>query len=135
MDRITPKTRSRNMSRIKSKNTTPELLVRRLLFKLGKRYRVHYELMGKPDIVFPNYKVVVFIHGCYWHGHGCRIDHVSKSNCEFWINKINKNKERDKKIQRQLKHDNWKLFTLWECDILKSHNNTVKSLVKYLNSL
>src|SRR3989344_1575669 len=95
MDKIDAATRSRNMARIKAKNTKPELLLRKLLFSSGYRYRLHYRLKGKPDIVFPKKKVAIFVNGCFWHGHGCKVDHISKSNTDFWIQKIDKNRNRD----------------------------------------
>jgi DNA mismatch endonuclease, patch repair protein len=88
MDKVSKETRSRNMSLIRAKNTKPELLVRKALHKLGLRYRIHYPLLGKPDIAFPSKKLTIFIHGCFWHGHGCKFDHKPKSNKLFWSSKI-----------------------------------------------
>lgn len=105
------------MARIKAKNTAPELSVRKVLSSERYRYRIHYFLHGKPDIVFLQYKIAVFVHGCYWHGHGCKVDHISKSNTEFWNKKITVNKERDNGIQKLLKEEGWKVFIIWECDV------------------
>lgn len=112
-------TRSFNMSRIRSKDTRPELLVRKYLFAAGFRYRLHdKKLPGKPDIVLPKYKTVVFIHGCFWHGHeGCRYNIVPKTRSEWWLNKINSNKIKDSRDILSLKDGGWKILTIWECDL------------------
>lgn len=117
MDKISIDARSKNMAKIKAKNTKPELSVIKLLYSKNYRYRIHYSLKGKPDIVFPKAKIAVFVHGCYWHGHGCKVDHISKSNTEFWNKKIVTNKARDKKVLKQLRGEGWKVFVIWECDI------------------
>ena len=97
MDKLTKEQRHKCMAAIKSKNTKPELIVRRFLFKRGFRYRLnHPRLPGHPDIVLRKYKTVVFVNGCFWHGHDCRFASTPKSNTKFWINKINRNKSRDK---------------------------------------
>ena len=119
-DRITKEQRSKNMSHIRSKDTSIELKVRKYLFSLGYRYRVNYkELPGKPDIVFTKKKIAIFIHGCYWHGHNCnsRYAHISKSNTNYWNTKIQRNQERDKRNIEQLEKDGWKVIVLWECEI------------------
>jgi len=125
MDKITSEARSRNMSKIRAKNTLPELKVRRYLYSKGYRYRIHYSLKGKPDIVFPKKKIAIFINGCFWHGHGCKIDHVSKSNSIFWNNKIENNKERDKKVIKFLTNSGWNVIILWECEV--ESNQDMKS--------
>lgn len=119
MDVHEPEVRSYNMSRIKGKDTKPEMLVRKFLFSKGFRYRLHVKnLPGKPDIVLPKYKTVIFIHGCFWHGHeGCKYFVVPKTRTEWWLNKINTNKRNDKKSDKLLKKDHWKVITLWECDL------------------
>lgn len=118
------------MSRIRSKDTKPEMLVRRFLFGEGFRYRLHSKkLPGKPDIVLPKYKTVIFVHGCFWHGHeNCKYFVVPKTRTEWWLQKIEKNKANDFKSKRLLKKANWKIITIWECQ-LKSQN-TVKTLAK-----
>lgn len=126
MDKITSEARSRNMSRIKAKNTNPELKVRRILYSQGYRYRIHYPLKGKPDIVFPKKKIAVFVNGCFWHGHGCKVDHISRTNSSYWNSKIAKNKRRDKQINRFLKALGWNVITLWECDIEQNPINWVE---------
>lgn len=109
------------MSRIKGKDTKPEMLVRKFLFAQGFRYRLHVKnLPGKPDIVLPKYKTVIFIHGCFWHGHkGCRYFVVPKTRTQWWVNKINRNKELDKKNVRLLRQDSWKVLTIFECKLKK----------------
>jgi DNA mismatch endonuclease (patch repair protein) len=114
-----PQTRSYNMSRIKGKNTKPEMLVRRFLHSKGFRYKLHDKtLPGKPDIVLPKYKTVIFIHGCFWHGHeGCRYFVVPKSRTDFWLKKIHRNKELDAKYNTLLKDAGWKIIEVWECEL------------------
>ena len=112
-------TRSFNMSRIKGKDTKPEMLVRRFLHAHGFRYRLHVkELRGKPDIVLPKYKTVIFVHGCFWHGHkGCKFYVVPKTRTDWWLNKINTNKGNDAKAVKALKKDGWKVIEVWECQL------------------
>lgn len=113
------KTRSYNMSRIRAKDTKPELLVRKYLFSKGFRYRVNVKtLPGKPDIVLPKYKTVIFIHGCFWHGHeGCRYFVIPKTRTEWWTEKIRKNKERDALKHSTLRQSGWNIMTIWECQL------------------
>lgn len=117
-------TRSYNMSRIRSKDTKPELLVRRFLHKNGFRYRLHVKnLPGKPDIVLPKYKTVIFIHGCFWHGHeGCKYYVVPKTRTEWWVEKIEKNKSNDVKAESTLISTGWHILNIWECDIKSKQN-------------
>lgn len=129
MDKITSAARSRNMSLIRSKNTKPELLVRKALFQLGFRYRIHTSLPGKPDITFTSKKLVIFIHGCFWHGHGCKVDHSPKSNIDFWGSKIVHNRERDLINEDKLAKLGWETVTIWECEIRKDINK-VTELIK-----
>lgn len=116
------KTRSYNMSQIKSKNTKPELLVRKFLFSNGFRYTLHdKKLYGKPDIVLPKYKSVIFVHGCFWHGHAnCKYFVIPKTRTEWWLNKINRNKEKDIENKEKLKKEKWKIIIIFECE-LKGH--------------
>lgn len=111
--------RSYNMSRIKGKNTKPEMLVRRFLHANGFRYRLHVkDLPGKPDIVLPKYKSVIFVHGCFWHGHeGCKYYVVPKTKTDWWLNKINGNIANDKKAFNALSELGWKIIELWECQL------------------
>ncbi|MFT4154335.1 very short patch repair endonuclease [Parafilimonas sp.] len=111
--------RSYNMSRIKGKDTKPEMLVRRFLHANGFRYKLHDKtLPGKPDIVLPKYKTVIFVHGCFWHGHeGCKYYVVPKTRTEWWLNKINGNIANDAKATAALKEQGWKIISLWECEL------------------
>ncbi len=117
-----PETRSYNMSRIRGKNTKPEELVRKYLFAQGFRYRKNdARLPGKPDIVLPKYKTVIFVNGCFWHAHeGCRYFVWPKNNAEFWKKKIGGNIERDAKKQRLLTELGWKVIVVWECELKHS---------------
>lgn len=133
MDKITPTVRSRNMSLIRAKNTKPELLVRKALFQLRFRYRIHTSLPGKPDITFPSKKFVVFIHGCFWHGHGCKVDHIPKSNTDFWESKITHNRERDIINNTKLAKLGWKILTIWECEIIEDIHRVIE-LIKNQDS-
>ncbi|MGN6475773.1 MAG: very short patch repair endonuclease [Flavipsychrobacter sp.] len=129
-------TRSYNMSRIKGKDTKPEMLVRKFLHSKGFRYRLHVrDLPGKPDIVLPKYKTVIFVHGCFWHGHeGCKYFVVPKTKTDWWLNKINGNIANDQKAVSALEKDGWKIITLWECELKPvTIENTLKSLLKLLN--
>jgi DNA mismatch endonuclease (patch repair protein) len=122
-------TRSYNMSRIKSKDTKPELLVRKFLHKNGFRYRLHVKDMpGKPDIVLPKYKTIILIHGCFWHGHeGCRYYVVPKTRTEWWLNKIQGNSANDTKAEALLITAGWNIIKLWECELKKSTIDTTFS--------
>lgn len=114
-----PETRSRTMRAVKGKNTTPELIVRRLVFALGYRYRLHLkDLPGKPDLAFPRLRKVIFVHGCFWHGHNCpRGARVPVQNREYWVRKIARNIARDKCAGATLKKLGWKSLVIWECDL------------------
>ncbi len=113
------KTRSYNMSRIRAKNTKPELLVRKFLHAQGFRYSLYNKkLPGKPDIVLPKYKTIIFIHGCFWHGHkDCKYFVVPKTRTQWWLKKIAANKANDEKAVKALKKDGWKIITVWECNL------------------
>lgn len=118
MDNLTPKERSSQMSLIRSTDTKPEMLVRRLIHGMGYRYRLHRtDLPGKPDLVFPSRRKVILVSGCYWHGHGCRLGRMPKSNLAYWKNKIATNKARDKRTLRELRKLGWTCLTLWECGL------------------
>ena len=114
--------RSKNMAAIKGKNTKPEMLVRKFLHAHGFRYRLHVkDLPGKPDIVLPKYKTVIFVHGCFWHGHeNCKYYVVPKTRTDWWLNKINGNIGNDGKALEALKTMGWKIITLWECNLKPS---------------
>ena len=114
--------RSYNMARIKGKDTKPEMLVRRFLHKNGFRYRLHVkDLPGKPDIVLPKYKTVIFIHGCFWHGHeGCKYYTVPKTRSEWWLQKITGNVNNDTKAEEILTAQGWKVLKIWGCELKNS---------------
>ncbi len=119
------------MSRIKGKNTKPEEIVRKYLFSKGFRYRKNDKrLPGTPDIVLPKYKTVIFVNGCFWHGHqGCKYYVVPKTNTEFWLNKINTNISRDEAKRKQLEEAGWNVIVVWECELKKnSKNQTLENL-------
>jgi len=118
MDRISPEKRSEIMSRIKGKDTKPELVVRRLLHRMGYRFRLHRkDLPGKPDVVLPKWRTVVFVHGCFWHGHDCPRGSGPATNAEFWREKIRRNKERDERATAELEAAGWAVKTVWECEL------------------
>jgi len=110
------------MSRIKGKDTKPEMVVRRFLHAQGFRYKLHDKtLPGKPDLVLPKYKTAIFIHGCFWHGHeGCKYFVVPKTRTEWWLNKIATNKNNDLKAIVALQANGWRIYTIWECELKSS---------------
>jgi DNA mismatch endonuclease (patch repair protein) len=118
-DHVAPERRSEIMSRINGKDTSPELLVRSLLYRMGYRFRVHLkDLPGCPDIVFSRRRKIIFVHGCFWHSHrGCKRAALPKSNVEFWRHKLSKNKERDIANRRNLKRLGWQVKTIWQCEL------------------
>ncbi|OQY94112.1 MAG: very short patch repair endonuclease [Sphingobacteriales bacterium UTBCD1] len=127
------KTRSYNMSRIRGKDTKPEMLVRRLLHAHGFRYSLHNKkLPGKPDIVLSKYKTVIFVHGCFWHGHkNCKYYVVPKTRTRWWQKKINSNKINDQQAVKALRKDGWKIITIWECRLKPAKADaTLNSLLK-----
>lgn len=131
MDNHSKKERSYNMSQIKSTETKPEILVRKFLFARGLRYRKNSKLiLGKPDIVLRKYNTVIFINGCFWHGHdNCKYFKPPKSNQQYWYPKILRNQERDKHIYQELKQDGWNVIVIWECELKKNkREETLKKL-------
>lgn len=131
------KTRSYNMSQIRHKNTKPELVVRQYLFRRGYRYRLHEKkLPGKPDIVLPKYKTVIFVHGCFWHGHEqCKYFVIPKTRTEWWISKIQRNKQLDAVNIQQLQSAGWNVITVYECDLKGNKAEiTLSNLVKQLQT-
>ena len=117
-----PQIRSYNMSRIRGKNTKPEMIVRKYLFSKGYRFRLHdKKLPGSPDIVLPKYKTIIFINGCFWHGHnGCRYFVIPKTRTQWWTDKINKNITNDEMNINKLTGDGWKVISTWECELKSS---------------
>jgi DNA mismatch endonuclease, patch repair protein len=114
-----PEARRRTMQAVKSKDTSPEMLVRRVLHARGYRYRLHGKnLPGSPDLVFSHRKKVIFVHGCFWHGHHCaRGNRVPVQNREYWVEKIERNRKRDQKVARLLRQFGWKRKVIWECSL------------------
>lgn len=133
MDNLTIEKRSANMRRIKSKDTSPELIVRKIIHKMGYRFRLHRkDLPGKPDLTFPSKKKVVFVHGCFWHQHeNCEISRIPKSNRQYWVPKLRRNKFRDQEHQNSLKKLGWKVLVIWECEI-KELNKMNKKIINFL---
>jgi DNA mismatch endonuclease (patch repair protein) len=117
-DTLSPSERSDRMRRIKGKDTSPELAVRKLAFAAGYRYRLHAKgLPGRPDLVFPRLKLTLFVHGCFWHGHeGCKTAHVPKTRSEYWKSKFLTNQLRDCRVQRELQEAGWSVLVVWECE-------------------
>jgi DNA mismatch endonuclease (patch repair protein) len=131
MDTISPERRSENMRRIRGKDTKPELIVRRALFGMGYRYRIHdAKLPGKPDLVFTKRRKVIFVHGCFWHNHSharCKIARLPKSNSSYWADKLRRNVERDTVRRTELRRIGWKALVIWECQ--------TKSIERQLNRI
>ncbi|MDR2727836.1 MAG: very short patch repair endonuclease [Chitinispirillales bacterium] len=136
-DTVSKERRSEIMSHIKSKNTSIELLVRKKLYAQGYRFRVNYKpLPGKPDIVFTKKKTVIFVHGCFWHGHeaGCRYSHTSQSRKKYWEQKISMTKKRDNEHTRFLIENGWKIITIWECEIKQRFDETISNITNIINN-
>lgn len=128
--------RSEVMSKIRSKNTKPELLLRKALHALGYRYRIHNKLLpGKPDIVFTKYKTAIFVHGCFWHYHSeCPEGRIPDTNSKFWQEKLSKNVERDLKHRQALINQGWKVIVVWECEVEKQLEEVLSKIKAQLNS-
>ncbi|AXK38511.1 very short patch repair endonuclease [Crenobacter cavernae] len=122
VDTVTKETRSRIMARVRNKDTGPEMIVRRLVFSMRFRYRLHVgRLPGRPDLVFPGRRKVIFIHGCFWHRHeGCAQARIPKSRVEFWTAKLTANSDRDKRNIAALQELGWEVLVLWECELADS---------------
>ena len=129
-DVLTPEQRRLVMSRIKGKDTKPEMLVRRGLHGRGLRYRLHgASIPGKPDTVFPKYRTVVFVHGCFWHGHGCSLFKWPKTRAALWKTKINRNIERDRETLVELKADGWRVLVVWECALRGKYRRSLPDVL------
>lgn len=135
-DHLSREERSHNMSRIRNKNTIPELLLRSFLHRMGFRFRLHRkDLPGKPDIVLPKYKTVIFVHGCFWHRHsGCKRATTPSTNTEYWEEKFRKNVERDEKNRVELEALGWQVMVVWECEI-KNAETREKTLNRIFSEL
>ena len=145
MDKLSPEQRHKNMAAIRGKDTKPEIIVRRGLWRMGFRYRLnHKRLPGHPDFVLKKYRICIFVNGCFWHGHNVDIStfentdccKIPKTNREFWIEKIRRNKERDVEEQKRLAEMGWHCITVWECELKPSKREaTLKSLAYTLNKI
>lgn len=136
-DVLTKEQRHHCMSNVKSKNTKPEILVRKFLFSHGYRYRVNRkDLPGKPDIVLPKYKTVVFINGCFWHGHeNCKYATIPETNHDFWFTKISGNVERDKLTREKLTQMGWRVIDIWQCQLkTKEKDATLNNLITIIGN-
>lgn len=138
-DVVSPEKRSQMMAGIKGKNTKPEMLMRSALHRLGFRYKLHGKGMpGKPDMVFPKYKAVLFVHGCFWHGHSCHLFKWPSSRPEFWHTKINRNREVDRESTAKLEQMGWRVGVVWECAVRGRaklpFTDVVESVGKWLQS-
>lgn len=134
MDKISADRRSKLMSRVRTKNTAPELIVRKLLHAMGYRYRLHIKsLPGTPDIVFTKRKKAIFVHGCFWHGHLCKRGSLPKSNVKFWRTKIEKNTTRDERTRQELETLGWQVLVVWQCETKNSEELSL-SLREFLGA-
>lgn len=137
-DSLSPEQRHKNMAAIRGKNTKPEIIVRKYLWKHGYRYRLnHHRLPGKPDIVMRKYRTCIFVNGCFWHGHeDCRYYTIPKSNTEFWRSKVKRNQERDAEVKQQLSEMGWHSITIWECELKPNRREkTLESLLYTLSKI
>lgn len=132
-DKLSPERRSALMSRVKNRDTQPELFVRRLLHSRGWRYRIHVKgLPGTPDIVFPGRKAAIFVHGCFWHGHDCKLGQQPKTRTEFWSQKMSANRSRDARKVSQLEGAGWRVLAIWQCS-LDDEEQTLRVLEQFLD--
>lgn len=135
MDNVDQETRSRIMSSVGQKNTGPEMLLRSALHKKGLRYRLHdRSLPGSPDLVFPKYRAVVFVHGCYWHRHGCYRTTTPKTREDFWVKKFEDNKARDRRDMCRLADLGWRILVVWECALVGKTALSVEDVVDKASS-
>ncbi len=135
MDTLTPTERSARMSLIGSRDTKPELLVRKAVWAAGYRYRLYAkDLPGRPDLVLPRLRTVVFVHGCYWHAHTCQRGRIPEQNSDMWRGKFTKNKTRDVRNVRLLRKQGWSVVTVWECSLatLRSRESAIRRLLSFL---
>jgi DNA mismatch endonuclease (patch repair protein) len=137
MDVLTPNQRKLNMSRIRGKNTKPELILRRGLHATGLRFRLHVRnLPGRPDLVFPRFRAVIFLHGCFWHGHNCSLFQIPATRTDFWLSKIATNQRRDSRVNQALASLGWRTMIVWECAIKgpnrRPFNDVVERCVEFV---
>lgn len=138
MDRMTPEQRHRCMASIRSRDTRPELIVRRFLWREGFRYRLtHRGLPGRPDLVLRRYRTVIFVNGCFWHGHAdCPYYRLPRTNVDFWERKIERNRERDLSVRERLRDMGWHTIVVWECQLRpREREQTLRSLAFTLNTI
>lgn len=130
VDVLDQQTRSRMMASVRSKDTAPEVVVRKALHRRGFRYRTHVaELPGKPDIVLPRYRAAILVHGCFWHGHDCALFQFPATRREFWDAKISRNRERDKEVREALRSTGWRCLTVWECALRGAEKREFMGLI------
>lgn len=135
MDILTPKQRSVRMALIRSIDSKFERAIRSQIHVLGYRYRLHVDdLPGKPDLVFPGRGKIVFLHSCFWHGHGCRMSRMPKSRLSYWIAKINSNRVRDRKVTGKLRREGWRVLVVWECRFRANAKKALSRLTQFLDS-
>lgn len=136
MDKLTSQERSKNMAAVKGKNTTPEIRVRRMLHKMGYRFRLHRkDLPGKPDIVLTKYRLCIFVHGCFWHQHpGCKRATIPEFNHEFWLTKFQGTLKRDERAEKELREQGWHVCVIWECETKKEEflNGIIRSCIPHV---
>lgn len=130
-DRISPEARSRNMAAIRAGNTKPEIIVRKFLHSKGYRFRLHAKaLPGKPDIVLPKHRTAIFVHGCFWHLHGCRNTVIPKTRTEWWTAKLEGNRDRDLRNQLRLEELGWRVIVVWECEISPDNLDLLSTTIR-----
>lgn len=130
-DVVTPEIRSRMMAGIRSKNTKPEMVIRKGLHRLGLRFLVHDKrLPGKPDLVFPKWRAAIFVNGCFWHGHDCHLFKLPSTRTEFWRDKIAGNKRRDATSLRKIEEAGWRALSVWECEIKSRSAQEIESVLQ-----
>lgn len=138
VDIVDSATRSRMMSSIRGRNTKPEILIRSLLHRQGFRFRLHVrDMPGKPDIVLPRYNTVLFVHGCFWHGHNCPLFKLPGTRPDFWREKIERNRINDSRVEKALRANGWRVGVIWECALRGAGKNTegvAQSLAEWLRS-
>ena len=128
-DHVGTRTRSEIMAKVRSRDTEPEMEVRRALHRAGHRFRIHRsDLPGRPDLLFPRHKIALFVHGCFWHWHGCKRSRMPKSNTEYWTAKIERNVNRDRRTRCELERLGWKCRVVWECEIASGVNHVLMEL-------
>ena len=135
-DHLSKEQRKWNMSRIRSTDTKPEFIVRSLLHRAGYRFSLkRNDLIGKPDIILPKYKTVIFVHGCFWHRHpGCARASTPESNREKWLDKFDRNIKRDIFVKSKLEEQGWQVVTVWECEVIKTPNKVLDQIIKLIDA-